>query len=100
MSVTPKQENTTPNSIRGETTVDMVDTMYKAAWQLAGKTNNSAAMVSAVTGLTKLHGLNTTGKSKQDGLGSVVDGMVGMLFAPKLMHAESETCFIQHDGDE
>lgn len=40
-------------------------------------------------------------KMKQHHTEQVVrGGMVGMLFAPKLMHAESETCFIQHDGDE
>ena len=47
---------------RLETTVDTVDAMYKSAWKLAKDNGIPSAMVSAATGLSKLHGLNAPEK--------------------------------------
>ena len=43
---------------RNETSVDTIDKMLKAAWQVAKGDSKAAAMVSAAMGLAKLHGLD------------------------------------------
>ena len=49
---------------RNETTVDTLDKMLKEAWVLAKKTDKPAAMVSAVNGLAKLHGIDPQSKKE------------------------------------
>ena len=47
---------------RNDTTVDTLDAMYKEAWKIGREIKNPSAMVSAVSGLAKLHGLNAPDK--------------------------------------
>ena len=47
---------------RNNTTVDTLDAMYKEAWRIGKEISNPSAMVSAASGLAKLHGLNAPDK--------------------------------------
>ena len=51
---------------RNDTTVDTLDAMYKEAWKIGREIKNPSAMVSAVSGLAKLHGLNAPDKQHVD----------------------------------
>lgn len=47
---------------RNNTTVDTLDAMFKEAWRIGKQNGNPSAMVSATSGLAKLHGLNAPDK--------------------------------------
>lgn len=47
---------------RNNTTVDTLDAMFKEAWRIGKQNGNPSAMVSAASGLAKLHGLNAPDK--------------------------------------
>ncbi len=51
---------------RNNVTVDTVSQMYLKAWKLAEEIKNPAAMVSAASGMAKLHGLNAPDKQHVD----------------------------------
>ena len=51
---------------RNNVTVDTVSQMYFKAWKLAEEIKNPAAMVSAASGMAKLHGLNAPDKQHVD----------------------------------
>lgn len=55
---------------RLETTVDIVDSMYKSAWKVAKEKDMPSAMVSAAGGLAKLHGLNAPDKQQVEHSGT------------------------------
>ena len=51
---------------RNNTTVDTLDAMFKEAWKIGREIKNPSAMVSAASGLAKLHGLNAPDKQHVD----------------------------------
>ena len=51
---------------RNDTTVDTLDAMFKEAWRIGKQNSNPSAMVSATSGLAKLHGLNAPDKQHVD----------------------------------
>ena len=51
---------------RNDTTVDTLDAMFKEAWKIGREIKNPSAMVSAASGLAKLHGLNAPDKQHVD----------------------------------
>ena len=51
---------------RNNVTVDTVSQMYLKAWKLAEVIKNPSAMVSAASGMAKLHGLNAPDKQHVD----------------------------------
>lgn len=51
---------------RNNVTVDMVSQMYLEAWKMAKNIENPSAMVSAASGMAKLHGLNAPDKQHVD----------------------------------
>lgn len=57
---------------RNNVTVDTVSQMYLKAWKMAEEIKNPSAMVSAASGMAKLHGLNAPDKQQVDH--SSVDG--------------------------
>ena len=51
---------------RNNVTVDTVSQMYLEAWKMAKSIENPSAMVSAASGMAKLHGLNAPDKQHVD----------------------------------
>jgi hypothetical protein len=51
---------------RNNVTVDTVSQMYLKAWKMAEDIKNPSAMVSAASGMAKLHGLNAPDKQHVD----------------------------------
>lgn len=51
---------------RNNVTVDTVSQMYLEAWKMAKSIENPSAMVSAASGMAKLHGLNAPDKQHID----------------------------------
>ena len=56
---------------RSNTTVDTLDTMFKDAWLIGRQAGNASAMVSATSGLAKLHGLNAPDKQDVNHRGEI-----------------------------
>ena len=51
---------------RNDTTVDALDAMFKEAFEVGRDIKNPSAMVTAASGLAKLHGLNAPDKQQVD----------------------------------
>jgi hypothetical protein len=56
---------------RNDTTVDTLDAMFKEAWRIGKQNSNPSAMVSATSGLAKLHGLNAPDKQDVNHRGEI-----------------------------
>ena len=56
---------------RNDTTVDTLDAMFKEAWRIGKQNSNPSAMVSATSGLAKLHGLNAPDKQDVNHSGEI-----------------------------
>jgi len=56
---------------RNNTTVDTLDAMFKEAWRIGKQNGNPSAMVSATSGLAKLHGLNAPDKQDVNHSGEI-----------------------------
>lgn len=56
---------------RNDTTVDTLDAMFKEAWKIGREIKNPSAMVSAASGLAKLHGLNAPDKQDVNHSGEI-----------------------------
>ena len=56
---------------RNDTTVDTLDAMFKEAWKIGREIKNPSAMVSAASGLAKLHGLNAPDKQDVNHRGEI-----------------------------
>jgi hypothetical protein len=68
---------------RNNVTVDTVSQMYLKAWKMAEEIKNPSAMVSAASGMAKLHGLNAPDKQQVDHSGSLVTKIVREIVSPK-----------------
>lgn len=56
---------------RNNTTVDLLDAMLKEAFRVAKETSTASGMVSSVSALAKLHGLNAPDKQQVDHSGEI-----------------------------
>ena len=68
---------------RNDTTVDTLDAMFKEAWRIGKQNGNPSAMVSATSGLAKLHGLNAPDKQDVNHRGEITS------ITRRIVHHES-----------
>ena len=68
---------------RNDTTVDTLDAMFKEAWRIGKQNSNPSAMVSATSGLAKLHGLNAPDKQDVNHSGEITS------ITRRIVHHES-----------
>ena len=68
---------------RNDTTVDTLDAMFKEAWRIGKQNSNPSAMVSATSGLAKLHGLNAPDKQDVNHRGEITS------ITRRIVHHES-----------
>ena len=68
---------------RNDTTVDTLDAMFKEAWKIGREIKNPSAMVSAASGLAKLHGLNAPDKQDVNHSGEITS------ITRRIVHHES-----------
>ena len=68
---------------RNDTTVDTLDAMFKEAWRIGREIKNPSAMVSAASGLAKLHGLNAPDKQDVNHSGEITS------ITRRIVHHES-----------
>lgn len=68
---------------RNDTTVDTLDAMFKEAWKIGREIKKPSAMVSAASGLAKLHGLNAPDKQDVNHSGEITS------ITRRIVHHES-----------
>ena len=68
---------------RNDTTVDTLDAMFKEAWKIGREIKSPSAMVSAASGLAKLHGLNAPDKQDVNHRGEITS------ITRRIVHHES-----------
>ncbi len=68
---------------RNNVTVDTVSQMYLKAWKMAEEIKNPSAMVSAASGMAKLHGLNAPDKQDINHRGEITS------ITRRIVHHES-----------